>query len=99
MVYPVAMEPLPTFPHDIWERTPHEVQAYIRALETRVATLAAGVQALQEQNHTLQEQLNQTSRNSSRPPSSAPPKASGRIALGVRDDAVVNRVMRAVPAP
>src|SRR6266852_4846140 len=67
------MEPLPTLPHDIWERTPCEVQAYIRALETRVATLAAAVQALQEQNQALQEQLNQTSRNSSRPPSSDPP--------------------------
>ena len=69
------MEPLPTVPHDIWERTPHEVQAYIQALETRVATLAAAVQALQEQNHALQEQLHQTSRNSSRPPSSDPPQS------------------------
>src|ERR1043166_2761524 len=33
------------------------------------------VQALQEQNHALQEQLNQTSRNSSRPPSSDPPQS------------------------
>jgi transposase len=68
------MEPLLTVPHDIWERTPREVQSYIQALETRVATLAAAVQALQEQNHALQEQLNQTSRNSSRPPSSDPPQ-------------------------
>ena len=33
------------------------------------------VHALQEQNHALQEQLNQTSRNSSRPPSSDPPQS------------------------
>jgi transposase len=69
------MEPPPTVPHDMWERTPREVQAYIQALETRVATLAAAVQALQEQNRALQEQLNQTSRNSSRPPSSDPPQS------------------------
>ena len=41
-------------------------QAYIGAFEARVAALVAMVQALQEQLH-------QTSRNSSRPPSSDPP--------------------------
>jgi transposase len=53
---------------EIWERTPVEAQAYIRALEARVATLAATVQQLQER-------LQQDSRNSSRPPSSDPPHA------------------------
>jgi transposase len=53
-------------PPDIWERTPPEAQAYIRALEVRVAALEARMQALQEQ-------LQQTSQNSSRPPSSDPP--------------------------
>ena len=53
-------------PRDIWERTPPEAQAYIGTLEARVAALVAMVQALQEQLH-------QTSRNSSRPPSSDPP--------------------------
>jgi transposase len=45
---------------------PWREQAYIRTLEARVAALVAMVQALQEQLH-------QTSRNSSRPPSSDPP--------------------------
>src|SRR5215471_3767113 len=54
-------------PADIWRRTPPEAQAYVRALETHVAALEGMLQALQEQ-------LNQTSRNSSRPPSSAPPQ-------------------------
>src|SRR6266705_1812278 len=63
MAYPVAMETLPALSHEVWQRTAPEAQAYIRALEARVATLEGMRQALQEQ-------LNQTSRNSSRPPSS-----------------------------
>src|SRR6266516_3542248 len=66
MAYPVAMETPPALPHEVWERTPPEAQAYIGALEARVAALVAMVQAFQEQ-------LDQTSRNSSRPPSSDPP--------------------------
>jgi transposase len=66
MAYPGAMETLPALSHEVWERTPPEAQAYIRALEARVATLEGMMQALQDQ-------LNQTSRNSSRPPSSDPP--------------------------
>jgi len=66
MAYPVAMETLPALSHTVWERTLPEAQAYIRALEARVVTLEGMMQALQEQ-------LNQTSRNSSRPPSSDPP--------------------------
>jgi transposase len=66
MAYFVAMETLAALPRDIWKRTPPEAQAYIGALEVRVTALVAMVQALQEQLH-------QTSRNSSRPPSSDPP--------------------------
>ncbi len=66
MAYPVAMETPPALPHEVWERTPPEAQAYIGALEARVTALVAMVQALQEQLH-------QTSRNSSCPPSSDPP--------------------------
>ncbi len=60
------METLPALSHEVWERTPPEAQAYIRALEARVATLEGMMQALQEQLH-------QTSWHSSRPPSSDPP--------------------------
>src|SRR6266852_4302184 len=67
------METPHAIPHDIWEQLPPEVQASIRALEARVEALEAMVQALQEHNRALQEQLHQTSRNSSRPPSSDPP--------------------------
>src|SRR6266702_6736977 len=66
MAYPIGMETLPALSHEVWKRTPPEAQAYIRALEARVATLDDMLQGLQEQ-------LNQTSRNSSRPPSSDPP--------------------------
>src|SRR5215468_2809069 len=58
---------------DLWERTPPEAQAYIRALESRLSALEARVQTLQKQNRALQERLHQNSRNSSRPPSSDPP--------------------------
>jgi len=60
------METLPALSHEVWERTPPEAQASIRALEARVATVEGMMQAWQEQ-------LNQTSRNSSRSPSSDPP--------------------------
>ena len=62
------METLAALPRDIWERTPPEAQAYIGTLEARVATL-------EDMVRTLQEQLNQSSRNSSRPPSSDPPQS------------------------
>lgn len=68
METPAALTP------DIWERTPPEAQAYIGTLESRLSALEARVQALEAQNGTLQERLNQTSRNSSRPPSSDPPQ-------------------------
>jgi len=69
------METPRAIPHDMWEQLPPEAQAYIRSLEVRVEALEAMVQALQEHNRALQEQLHQTSRNSSRPPSSDPPQS------------------------
>jgi transposase len=69
------MDTHPSLPPELWERTPPEVQVYIGALEARLVTLEAKVQTLQEQVRTLQERLNQTSRNSSRPPSSDPPQS------------------------
>src|SRR5215475_5603830 len=59
------------FPPEIWERIPPEAQAYIRVLESRVAALEATAQQLREQ-------VQQTSRTSSRPPSSDPPQAIGK---------------------
>jgi transposase len=58
----------PLFSPEMWERIPPEAQAYIRALEARVAALEAMVQQLREQ-------LQQDSHTSSRPPSSDPPQA------------------------
>lgn len=75
MAYPVAMDTYPTLPQELWDRTPLEVQAYIRALEVRLESVEAMVHALQEHIRTLEERLNQTSRNSSRPPSSDPPQS------------------------
>src|SRR5688572_3310321 len=80
MAYPMAMDTHPILPPELWDQTPPEVQAYIRALEVRLESLEsleARVHTLQEQVRTLEEQLKQNSRNSSRPPSSDPPQAQG----------------------
>ena len=74
MAYPVAMDTHPSLPSDLWERTPPAIRAHIETLEGQVQTLTSMVHTLQEQVRTLEERLNQTSRNSSRPPSSDPPQ-------------------------
>jgi transposase len=61
--------------NDVERAAPHAAQAYIRALEARLESVAAMVHALQGHIRTLEERLNQTSRNSSRPPSSDPPQS------------------------
>jgi transposase len=66
--------PLP-FPQELWEQTPPAVRDYIRTLEARVAALEAAVQRLEAIVQPLTERLQQTSRTSSRPPSSDPPQA------------------------
>ena len=68
------METHPGLPPELWDQTPSAVRASMRALEARVETMASMVHTLQGQSRTLQEQLNQTSQNSSRPPSSEPPQ-------------------------
>jgi transposase len=55
-------------PQELRDCLPPEAQAYIQALEARIAALEATLQQLQEQ-------LQQDSRTSSRPPSSDPPQA------------------------
>jgi transposase len=69
------MDTHPTLPQELWDRTPLEIRAYIEALEAQVKTLTSMVHTLQEQVRRLEERLNQTSRNSSRPPSSDPPQS------------------------
>jgi len=68
------MDTHPSLPPELWERTPPAIRAYIETLEGQVQTLTSMVDTLQEQVRTLEERLNQTSRNSSRPPSSDPPQ-------------------------
>jgi transposase len=63
------MNTIPPLAQEVWERTPAEAQAYIRALEARVAALEATVQRLLEH-------LRMDSRNSSQPPSRDPPATS-----------------------
>src|SRR5437660_11014548 len=74
MAYPIAMDTHPSLPPELWERTPPAIRTYIETLEGQVQTLTSMVHTLQEQVRTREERLNQTSRNSSRPPSSDPPQ-------------------------
>ncbi len=69
------MDTHPSIPQNLWEQTPPEVRAYLGTLEAHVVALEASVHTLQEEVCALREQLNQTSRNSSRPPSSDPPQS------------------------
>jgi transposase len=66
------------FSQAVWDQTPAAVQDYIDALEVRVAALEQTVQRLEATVQHLTEHVQQTSRNSSRPPSSDPPQVSGK---------------------
>ena len=72
-------------PPEVWERTPAEAQADIRALASRVVgledvfrPLEATVRQLEATVQHLTEPLQQDSRTSSRPPSSNPPQATAK---------------------
>ncbi len=69
------MDTHPTLPQELWDWTPLAIRAYIEALDAQVKTLTSMVHTLQEQVRMIEERLNQTSRNSSRPPSSDPPQS------------------------
>jgi transposase len=64
------------FSEVLWDQTPVAVQDYIRGLEARVTALEVIVQRLETTVEHLTERLQQTSRTSSRPPSSDPPQAT-----------------------
>jgi transposase len=63
------------FPPELWEQIPAAVQSYVRALEARVTALETAVQRLEATVQHLTERVQQTSRTSSRPPSSDSPEA------------------------
>ena len=76
--YLAAMDTKPSWPPEVWERTPVEAQEYIRVLAARVAMLETIVERLQATVQQLTERVQQDSRTSSRPPSSDPPSAIGK---------------------
>src|SRR6266571_821655 len=65
-------------PQELWDQIPAHIQAalwvVVDGYEQRLATLEAQVAGLQGEVRELKEQLNQTSQNSSRPPSSDGPR-------------------------
>ena len=69
------MDTPPPFPQNLWDQTPPAVRASIETREGQGQTLTSMIRTLQEQGRTLEERLNQTSRHSSRPPSSDPPQS------------------------
>jgi transposase len=66
------------FSQALWDQTPAAVQDYLEARDARVAALAGTVGRLEAAVPQLTEPGQQTSRNSSRPPSSDPPQAAGK---------------------
>ena len=75
------METHPVLSPALWDQTLPEVQAYMRVLEARVEPRASMVHSLQVQVRTAQDQMNQASQNSSRPPLSDPVWGLGASAL------------------
>lgn len=63
-----------------WEQTPPPVRTLVQTLQAQSSALQAQVQTLQAQVADLQTRLHQHSGNSSRPPSSDPPRAPKRPA-------------------
>jgi transposase len=72
------MNTMRPFSQALWDQTPAAVQDYLEALEARVAALEGTVGRLEAAVQHLTEQVQQNSRNSSRPPSSDPPQALGK---------------------
>ena len=76
-------------PQELWDQIPAPVQAalwvVVDGYEQRMATLAAQVAGLQGEVRELKEQLNQTSQNSSRPPSSDGPRVKQKSRSGTED--------------
>ena len=71
---------IPRLPDEIRTSLPLEAQAYIAALEAVILELQAELPVLHQQVSELQARTRQTSRNSSRPPSSDPPNTPPRPA-------------------
>lgn len=72
------MAPDVSIPEEDWNQTPPAVRMLVESLLEQVETLAKANEALQAEVNRLREQLDQNSRNSSRPPSSDPPDTPQR---------------------
>lgn len=70
------MAPNELVPAEDWEQTPPTVRALVTSLLAQIEAVKESNERLQAEVKRLRERLNQTSQNSSRPPSSDPPGTS-----------------------
>ncbi|MDP9309744.1 MAG: DUF6444 domain-containing protein, partial [Chloroflexota bacterium] len=71
-------------PPEDWAKTPESVRLAMRSLLDIVQAQSAQINALQTRVRDLEAKLGQTSRNSSKPPSSDPPSAPPKPPRGPR---------------
>ena len=65
-------------PLDTWDALPVDARVLVLALQAQIVALQAEVAALHAQRRALQARLGQDSFDSSRPPSSDPPRSAAR---------------------
>ncbi|WP_444881958.1 IS66 family transposase zinc-finger binding domain-containing protein [Limnofasciculus baicalensis] len=65
-------------PREDWEKTPASVKKLVELMAKRIDSLEQEAGLLQSQEEELREKVNQTSKNSSLPPSSDPPGTGGK---------------------
>ena len=89
---PSIIEQLP--PED-GEKTPASVKKMVELMALRIAILEQQAQGLREAQQQLEEKVNQTSKNSSSPPSSDPPGFGRKSQKKTGKKGVVSQVIRA----
>ena len=93
------METPAALPPDIWERTPPEAQAYIRALEARVETLTTMVHLTEAGRHVARTAEPDLAEFFPPPIERSAPDAAAAAPAEYNAVVVVNRAILALRAP